>query len=369
MSSRKRKRSTKAKMSGRIIITAIDEEGAPSAPTYARTKFVNQVGYIVRENIPISFKAWKKAKDLEPADVVPEQEKQLCWEQLMSHFTLPAGQGIEEKVKQFALKKMAIAFQTFKKNLKRDYIKKGTPPDFENKFQKLRPHWDVFVQHTLSEDRADMRERNKINSSKKVASHRTGQGGYRTAIPKWEKMEKDLIEKGITPATLHWPKRAKWYFFAHGGTLDQVTGALIPSDALRAAAERLEAALKLKAEGKFTPNREKDELTYALGTPEHTGRVRGLGVVPWKHGFSEDLETYRSRCRSKAEQDEKFRALEERLSATEERVARLTGQEISLHCNVLIMFYSDLVADAAHLLTLISSLQVKKSRRSAPPPT
>lgn len=226
----------------------------------------------------------------------------------------------------------------------------------------------MFVQHTLSEDRADMRERNKINSSKKVASHRTGQGGYRTAIPKWEKMEKDLIEKGITPATLHWPKRAKWYFFAHGGTLDQVTGALIPSDALRAAAERLEAALKLKAEGKFTPNRQKDELTYALGTPEHTGRVRGLGVVPWKHGFSEDLETYRSRCRSKAEQDEKFRALEERLSATEERVARLTGQEISLHCNVLIMFYSDLVADAAHLLTLISSLQVKKSRRSAPPP-
>lgn len=96
MSSWKRKRSTKAKMSGRIIITAIDEEGAPSAPTYARTKFVNQVGYIVRENIPISFKAWKEAKDLEPADVVPEQEKQLCWEQLMSHFTLPAGQGIEE---------------------------------------------------------------------------------------------------------------------------------------------------------------------------------------------------------------------------------------------------------------------------------
>ncbi|KAK3121231.1 hypothetical protein QOZ80_8BG0648980 [Eleusine coracana subsp. coracana] len=120
-------------MSGKIIIIAIDEEGAPSTPTDARTKFVNQVGYIVRENIPISFKSWKKAKDMEPADVVPEQEEQLYWEPLMSHFTLPTGQGIEEKVKQFALKKMTIAFQTFKKNLKRDYIKKGTTPDFENK--------------------------------------------------------------------------------------------------------------------------------------------------------------------------------------------------------------------------------------------
>lgn len=62
-------------------------------------------------------------------------------------------------------------------------------------------------------------------------------------------MEKDVIETGITPATLHWPKRAKWYFFAHGGILDKEIGALIPSDALGAVTDRLEVALKLKAEG------------------------------------------------------------------------------------------------------------------------
>jgi hypothetical protein len=81
----------------------------------------------------------------------------------------------------------------------------------------------------------------------------------------------------------------------------------------------MEEALKLKEEGKFKPDREKDELSFALGTPEHTGRVRGLGVIPWKHAFLEDQATYRSRSRSKAEQERHLHALEERIAALEER--------------------------------------------------
>jgi hypothetical protein len=51
-------------------------------------------------------------------------------------------------------------------------------------------------------------------------------------------------------------------------------------------------ALKAVAKGILKHDREKDKLTYALRTPEHTGRVRGMGVVSWKHGFSADIETY-----------------------------------------------------------------------------
>jgi hypothetical protein len=58
------------------------------------------------------------------------------------------------------------------------------------------------------------------------------------------------------------------------------------------------------------PDREKDELAYALGKLEHTGHVQDMGVLPWKHGFSADIDTYRSRCRRKAEQEEKLHALE-----------------------------------------------------------
>ena len=93
-------------------------------------------------------------------------------------------------------------------------------------------------------------------------------------------MEDDLTARGIVPATFDWPQRAKHFFYAHGGTLNPEGGSLITSDAMREVANKLDEALKAVSEGSFKTDREKDELTYALGTPEHTGRVRGMGVVP-----------------------------------------------------------------------------------------
>ena len=43
------------------------------------------------------------------------------------------------------MKKMAIAFQTFKKNLNKDYVQKGLTPDFEKNFKNQRPYWEAFV--------------------------------------------------------------------------------------------------------------------------------------------------------------------------------------------------------------------------------
>ena len=70
-------------------------------------------------------------------------------------------------------------------------------------------------------------------------------------------------------------------------------------------------------EGKFIPDRENDELTKALGNSEKPGGTRGFGpTVPWKAGFPEDCESYRSRARAKKrkEQDEA-----DRLQAVERR--------------------------------------------------
>ena len=103
-----------------------------------------------------------------------------------------------------------------------------------------------------------------------------GFGGYATAIPKWEKMEVDILAKGITPESLNWPKRAKNWFFAHGGRLDLETRKLVHGTKLERATQRLSYALQAKAIGAFRPNREKDELTYALGTAE-------IGLRPLSH--------------------------------------------------------------------------------------
>ena len=47
-------------------------------------------------------------------------------------------------------------------------------------------------------------------------------------------------------------------------------GSFVTSDAIREAADRRDVALKAVFEGSFKSDREKDELTYALGTSEHT---------------------------------------------------------------------------------------------------
>ena len=82
------------------------------------------------------------------------------------------------------------------------------------------------------------------------------------------------------------------------------------------------------------PNRENDELARALGNPEHPGRTRGKGVVPWYEGFSDWNTDYRSRARNKME-EEKKRKLEE--EQRKQEAERLQGLE-SAHADLALKF-------------------------------
>ena len=74
----KRKRGSKKKMEGRTTITSLHPDGEPKSPKGVKMTVVNQCGCYVRENIPISFKLWKKTKSTDnDADIVPEIEKQM----------------------------------------------------------------------------------------------------------------------------------------------------------------------------------------------------------------------------------------------------------------------------------------------------
>jgi hypothetical protein len=82
-----------------------------------------------------------------------------------------------------------------------DYVKKGLIPNFEQHLKKQHPYWDAFVQYKLSEDSEERTRRNKENASKKQHFHHFGQGGHSAVIPKWRKMEEDLIARGIELST------------------------------------------------------------------------------------------------------------------------------------------------------------------------
>ena len=86
---------------------------------------------------------------------------------------------------------------------------------------------------------------------KKKHFHHLGQGGYKAAIPKWQKMEEELIARGIVLATFNWSMQANYYFYAHGGTLNMEDGSFATSDAIREAANKLDDTLKAVSEGNF----------------------------------------------------------------------------------------------------------------------
>ncbi|XP_066161114.1 actin cytoskeleton-regulatory complex protein pan-1-like [Oryza sativa Japonica Group] len=180
-----------------------------------------------------------------------------------------------------------------------------------------------------------MMERNKENAAKKKYHHHLGSSGYSVAMPKWEEMEASLLERGIEPATANWPERSKFWYYAHGGTLNPADGSLVFGDQIREAARRLTDELEASSQGAFRPDREKDELSLALQTPEHPGRTRGKGVIPSKIGFKEDIHTYRSRMRSKRDTEAKIAYLEFRVSSYElsmqEEVARKVDERMAAH--------------------------------------
>ena len=113
-----------------------------------------------------------------------------------------------------------------------------------------------------------------------------------------------MLATGVTPETIakNWSERSKHWFYSHGRSMDPDTVALVWGQKISRAAERLFRAREAVQSDEFRPNREKDELTYALENPGHGGRTRGYGAVPWLQSFQADQDTYRSRQRKKDEE-------------------------------------------------------------------
>ena len=135
-------------------------------------------------------------------------------------------------------------------------------------------------------------------------------------MPKWDKKEAELQEKGIIPEPIReeWELRARNWFLAQGCVYDMKIGNLVQkTDNVKIPRARwLQVTEEIKAGRlKFVPDRENDELTLALGNPEHVGRVRALrGGTTMKEAWPECADTYRSRSRKKKQELDRLSALE-----------------------------------------------------------
>jgi tRNA 2-selenouridine synthase SelU len=104
---------------------------------------------------------------------------------------------------------MADQFKNHKKRLYHDYILKKKTSQFTRANEKLKDQWDEFVLFKNSDVAKKRSEINKGNAKKKIYHHVMGPGDYKSNRPKWEKAEKELIDKGINPEKSEWTERAK----------------------------------------------------------------------------------------------------------------------------------------------------------------
>ena len=122
------------------------------------------------------------------------------------------------KVKDAALKKMAIAFNTHKKTVLANYLaNERKTPDFTATLEKQIEHWDDFVTFKYSELSKERMRKNKANAAKKTQFHRLGPGGYVVAMPKWDKSEQEMQAAQVTPVTLSWTPGAELGSMRMGG--------------------------------------------------------------------------------------------------------------------------------------------------------
>ena len=247
-------------------IEAIRPNGEPLAPKKIADKFVRQCGVLVKDQLPISLQEWrepakdKRQKGKEDAaprpDVtfVDKNQKDLLWDTLMEHFTLPDHftEADVQKVKDAALRKMAVAFKNHKNREWDKYVKGGRKtPVFEGTLENQRAHWDDFVKFKDSELAKERSRINKANAAKKDKFYKMGLGGYAVAMPKWDKSEKEMEDAGVTPVTKSWPPRCRTWFYAHGGELDPKTGKVSKKACLDGAEDKLLVAIEEARSGVF----------------------------------------------------------------------------------------------------------------------
>ena len=148
----------------------------------------------MKDQLPISLQKWrepakdKRQKGKEDAAPRPDvtfankKQKDLLWDTLMEHFTLPDHftEADVQKVKDAALRKMAVAFKNHKNREWDKYVKGGRKtPVFEGTLENQRAHWDDFVKFKDSELAKERSRINKKNAEKRISSISWGQVAMR----------------------------------------------------------------------------------------------------------------------------------------------------------------------------------------------
>lgn len=137
---------------------------------------------------------------------------------------------------------------------------------------------------------------------KNIYPHHLGSAGYRPKAKKWRKEEEELKKAGKPIPMEYHNERARNWVHARTPSFNSKGDVVFKDPKLQQVANKMKEIVTQQKDGIFVPDREVDQLSVALGTSEHGGRVRGVSSkASWKDGFKEDAASYKKRDRYKEE--------------------------------------------------------------------
>ncbi|KAK1361442.1 hypothetical protein POM88_045916 [Heracleum sosnowskyi] len=177
---------------------------------------------------------------------------------------------VSKKLKKGVLKSASAKWRQFKTNLNRKFVK----PNLGQK-KKLRnpPNqyafvgkeaWKKFVAQRITDDWKSLSEQQSNRVRKRKYPHRMSRKGYIGLLE--EEQKKGNLKPGEKPdRSIMWKKARK------GKDGEVVDPELVE------VYDKIDTLLEKQSKGEFSPCGSEDVLTKALETPEHSGRVRGVG--------------------------------------------------------------------------------------------
>ncbi|KAL8120247.1 hypothetical protein AgCh_017410 [Apium graveolens] len=267
-----------------------------------------------RTMIPIDYPDWSK---------VPNELKEKIWIDVKETFKVP------KQLQKGLIRSAGAKWLNLKANLTRDYVK----PYLGQKKKLRKPPvkyafvgkeaWKNFVAERTTSTWKSLSEKQMERVSNRKYPHRTSRKGYVGLLEEEQK-------KG-TLALDEEPNRALIWHKARKGKLDDEE----VDPELAEIGKRIENLLELQSKGEFIPSGSQDVLTTALQTPEHSGRVRGVGGFVSPSIFFNLPNGKRSRitkaellardCERDAELEKAKQEMAKKMEKTRQELAELKG--------------------------------------------